>query len=264
GQTLMAARMAIIVYSLLGILAAYYIGRFAGGPWAGASACVLLALDPLYAEQSRLVHAEIPSLALMLTAVALAAEASRQVGPWKRRLASACGVALGLSIMDKVFTVIALVPVLLYIAWPAFVVSGTVDAGDEWLRSRGLPWRTLASSLIRLVAGILFACLVVLVPYVNVLPDVYNQSIAFHLAAGHALNQGTGYNLSLIDLIGRQRGEYWLACAALAGAVLTLWRRSWTVIPPLAWFVASLLVLLRQQPLYDHHLVLLVPPLAIA
>ena len=63
GETLAAARLAVGVYSLVGILGAYWVGRVVGGPIGAATAAVLLALSPTYLRTSRQALAEVPALA---------------------------------------------------------------------------------------------------------------------------------------------------------------------------------------------------------
>src|SRR5262249_60620688 len=48
GQTLVAARLAIALYSMAGVVAMYFAGRAIAGRWTGVFAAALLALDPLY------------------------------------------------------------------------------------------------------------------------------------------------------------------------------------------------------------------------
>ena len=50
GQTLAAARLAIVIFSLAGIVAIYFAGAAIGGRWAGLAASLLLALDLLVLE----------------------------------------------------------------------------------------------------------------------------------------------------------------------------------------------------------------------
>lgn len=72
GGTLFAARLGVVAYSLVGLAAAWWLGRMLGGRRSALIALALLAFDPLYLAQSRAVDAEAPALAAMLLAVALA------------------------------------------------------------------------------------------------------------------------------------------------------------------------------------------------
>src|SRR5688572_10874805 len=62
GQTLEAARAAVVLYSLLGIVAIYWVGRVAAGPCGGLLAALLLVVSPLYLKNSRLALLEVPAM----------------------------------------------------------------------------------------------------------------------------------------------------------------------------------------------------------
>ena len=63
GETLGAARLAIGVYSLFGIVGVYVAARAIGGPVGGTVAALLLTLSPNYLRNSRQALAEVPALA---------------------------------------------------------------------------------------------------------------------------------------------------------------------------------------------------------
>src|SRR4051794_932414 len=63
GQDLAAARWSVGVYSLVGLVGAYWLARLVGGPVAALTAGLLLVLSPLYLEGSRIALAEVPALA---------------------------------------------------------------------------------------------------------------------------------------------------------------------------------------------------------
>jgi hypothetical protein len=262
GQSLVAARFAIVLYSLAGLIAIYFAGKGIGGRWGGAIACVLLAVDPIYLIESRTLQAEVPALAFALACVALAVAASKRQGRERLWLAAASGVALGLGVMTKLFDVAVLVPALLYLAAP---IGAAIAAEGQALR---MPTREELVESVRasvpavalFAAAALLTCALVLLPFAGTWDALYDQVVRFHLAAGEAVNRGLGYNVRLIA--GRIE-EYPLALAALVPLALALWRRKWRVVPPALWLLASLLVLLDQQPLFDHHLALLAPPLAL-
>src|SRR5262249_41437218 len=63
GETLGAARLAVGVYSLIGILGMYWVARTLGGPVGGATAALLVTLSPTYLRNSRPALAQGPGLA---------------------------------------------------------------------------------------------------------------------------------------------------------------------------------------------------------
>lgn len=263
GQTIVAARLAVAFYSFAGLGAIYVAGRAIGGRWVGIIALGLLATDPLYLAESYTLQAEAPSLAFALAAVALAALVVRAAGPRRLWLAFASGLALALGCGVKLFDVVALAPVALYLLAP--VGSALVDGAGTLRWPGGAPFgqavrRALPDLLVAAVGCVLGAALVFL-PFVGVWPALYDQVFRFHLAAGRALNSGFDANIHVLTNVA---GELPLEALAAITALVALARRRWAVVPPAVWALASLILLLRQQPLFTHHVALLVPPLALA
>ncbi|HEX6800032.1 MAG TPA: glycosyltransferase family 39 protein [Ktedonobacterales bacterium] len=263
GQSIAAARLGIVVYSLVGLAAIYVIGRAVAGRWAGLAAVALLAFDPAYLAESHTLQAEAPSVALALVCVALAVSAARAQVPARRRvLAVLAGAALALGILIKLWDVVAVVPAVLYLAAPLFAsLRGPDGRLRRPERAALMPaLRTTAENLALFALGALGAGILILAPYLSHWSDLWNQVVAFHIAAGHTSGHGLLYNLSLLLSNGL---AYPLALAALVGFLLGIGARDWRIAPPLLWLGASALLLLDQQPLFDHHRVLLLPPLAL-
>lgn len=263
GQSLAAARLAIVIFSLAGIVAMYFAGAAIGGRWAGLAASLLLALDPLYITGSITLQAEVPSLTWALAAVALAVHAPRASLRHGRLLAAASGVALGLGVLTKLWDVVAVVPVALYLAQPLLARLFTADGGKLRAATRAelaAPARDAARLLACCAGGALAALVVVLLPFAVRWPALYAQVVSFHLAAGRSTHEGLLHNLGFIWHNLRVDTLLILGAAALVLAAL---RRDWRAVPPLLWLAASVALLLTQHPLFEHHLVLLVPPLAL-
>jgi 4-amino-4-deoxy-L-arabinose transferase-like glycosyltransferase len=251
GQSLVAARFGVVVYSLAGVLGLYAAGRMIGGRWAGVVAAALLAFEPLYVTESRTLQAEVPSLAFQIVCVALAVAAGRAAGRQRLVLAALSGVALGLGVLTKLSDIVALFPALLYlIPWAEPAPGNTLPAAFR----RALP------ALGALALGVGVAFVLVLAPFVGHLDLVYDQAVRFHFAAAQAVNRGLSYNVTFLLRTGELYPLWLLAILAL---ILALRRRSWVVLPPLVWLLATLLLLLDQQPLFDHHRTLLSAPLAL-
>ena len=131
GQSIAAARFGIAVFAVIGVIAMYWLGRELGGHWIGLAAAALMTVDPLFLHEARTLQAEAPALALEILCVALAVAAARQSGRTRTLLALASGFALALGTLIKLLDVVAVVPIVLYVAMPAFA---TWDAGDGRLR----------------------------------------------------------------------------------------------------------------------------------
>ncbi len=262
GQTLVAARLGIVVYSVIGLIAIYFAGRSIGGRWVGLLALALLAADPFYLKESYTLQAEVPALAWQLVALALAVAAMRSSGRARRLLAFGSGVALGLGVLTKLFDVFVVLPMLCYLLMP---VANAWDIEGKRLRFRGRATllaglRAALPDIGLLIAGALLAFLVVLLPFAGHLGIVYDQVIRYHLAAGQHATNGLGYN---VRLLASDATEYLLVALAFVGTVVAIRQRNWAVIPLLLWAVACFGFLLRQQPLLDHDRILLVPPLVL-
>src|SRR5258706_406422 len=124
---------------------------------------------------------------ICLLALALhAARASLQRG---RLLAAASGVALGLGVLTKLWDVVAVVPVALYLAQPLLARLFTADGGKLRAAARAelvAPARDAARLLAYCAGGALAALVVVLLPFAASWPALYAQVVSFHLAAGRS------------------------------------------------------------------------------
>jgi hypothetical protein len=264
GQTLVAARLGIALYSLVGIVGIYVAGKAVAGRRAGLLAAAVLVGDPLYLSMARTLEAEVPAVAWEVVCVALAATAMRHSGRRRGALALAAGSALALGVLTKLLDVVAVVPVALYLGQPLFE-DALDDRGNARMPPRALlearlreAWPALAFA----AAGALGCFVLVLLPFVTRLGAVYDQAVAFHLAAARVSPFGLSHNLRLLlQTTGYPEAAF---AAGVGGVLLVVRRESWSVVPPLLWLAATFLVLVRQQPLFPHHLVSLAPALALS
>jgi 4-amino-4-deoxy-L-arabinose transferase-like glycosyltransferase len=264
GQTLPAARFAIALSSLVGIIAIYYAGRAVGTRWVGLAAAVVLAADPLYLTMSHTLEAEIPSIAWQIVCVALAASAMHATGRTRHALAAAAGVALSMGVLTKLLAIVVLVPAVLYLAQPIFATPLDTNRRprlpdrEQIVAAVRAAWPALARfALAALGTGVL-----VLLPFVTRLGSLYDQVVRFHLEAAHVSQVGLRGNLS--SMLRTTAYPALSFVVALVGVVLVYRTAAWRIVPPLLWLVASFIALARQQPLFGHHLVVLAPPLALS
>jgi len=248
GQTIWAARLGIVLLSLLGLLGALLLGYALRGRVGAVAALLLLVANPLYLAQSQTLQAEAPCVALELLAVALAYLWWQQPEGWRGIcLAALSTIALVLSIMSKLFGFAALVPI------------GLLALARLWqiLRQPANKRWSATVSLLAGIAAFIITTAAVLIPFAGSLPQLIQQVINFHVAAGHALKASQAGNLSII----RGGLASLLMLAALYGTIVALLRRDWRVIPLLGWLLATLYLLWDEIPLFQHHLVILVAPL---
>jgi hypothetical protein len=111
------------------------------------------------------------------------------------------------------------------------------------------------------VGGVV-GCVAVLAPFAGSLGPLWDQVVWFHLAAARVDPPHLLHNARII--LG---GMKTIGAPALVALGLVVWRRAWRIAwrmaPPLLWLLASALLLDRQAPLFDHHIVLVIPCLAL-
>jgi 4-amino-4-deoxy-L-arabinose transferase-like glycosyltransferase len=255
GQSLSAARLALIFFSLVGLTGVYVAGRALGHRIIGGVACLSLSLDPLYENSAHTLQAELPSLALQIWAVACAAQAMHANKRQRGWLAASAGVLLGCALLTKLFAIAALVPIVLYLGAPFAL---------RWFDGnlRQPMWRVLyelAPTLGLLTAGLLGVIVLILMPFAGQLDTVYDQVVRFHLVA-REISEPLRENL-------RHIGVQLLAAPQIYIAVLALlvitWQRMWVSVPLICWALTAFITLALQRPLFDHHVALLSPPMAL-
>ncbi|GCE26043.1 hypothetical protein KDA_15270 [Dictyobacter alpinus] len=247
GQTLWSARLGIALISLLGLAGMVLLG-YALRNWSGAFiALLLLILAPLYLSASQTIQAEGPQVAFSLLSVAFAYLWWQKPEGWRGSLLAAlCTLTLVLSLFSKLFALTTFVPVALLALAQIWRITRQ-PAGTRWQSAR---------SLIIGIAVAILATVVLMLPFLNVLPDFWAGVITFHNVAKSTTSQlGNGTRLASFLLAP-------LSFAALYGSIVALLRKDWRVLPLLAWALASAIMLWQQQPLFDHHLVILVPILS--
>ena len=265
GQSLGAARLALVAFSVAGVAGVYIAGRALGARGIGAVASVLLALDPLYQHGAHTLEAELPSVALQIWALTTALLALRATGRRRGWLAVVSGALLGCALLVKLFAVAALVPIVLYLSAPLF---------RRWLDEHGgqggLRWpswteilaglRQIAPTLGLAAAGLVGVVILVLLPFIGQLGAAYDQVVRFHLVAARTDSNPLSHNLQWLrhGLVDTR-----LIYLPILATLVILWRRRWLAAPLILWALADFVTLLRQQPLFDHHIVLISPALTL-
>ena len=128
GQTIWAARVAVVVWSLVALGAAWWSSRMLAGPRAGLMTLAMLAFDPFNISQARVVQPVIPGLAWSLLAVALALHA-RSLAPTAvraRRLWQV--VAVGMALLGALTDNSAIVPLVIVLGMIALPAPAGVPA----------------------------------------------------------------------------------------------------------------------------------------
>jgi hypothetical protein len=233
--TLVTARLLIVAFSVLWLLALVSLGSSAGRPWTGVFAVAGLLLSPLVLREAHTVHMEVPSEALAALAVALPARDPRLPVWWV-----ASGAVLALAASTKLSAVLALAPLAVLA-----------------LRSVPSPARArVASGFFGALLGLSAA---LAAPFAD--REALHQVVTYH---AHLLT-GLGPDLKAhAAAIGRGlASQGLLAGGAALGVAVAARSRDTLDLLSIAWLASAGSALLVLTPLWTHHLVFLLSPLAL-
>ncbi len=238
GGEIVAARLAVVAYSAVCLLAVYAFARFAAGPPAALAAATVLALSPSFVEHSRLAFVEVPSLAPALVGLALLAR-------WRE--APRTPLLIGSAVLLAVGALAKPMAGMVGLAAAVLLVFNVCRAGR---------WRGLA-----LYAAAGLATIAVVVAATS--PDaIFEQLVAYRLAAREVRGWDPAANWGVIA---RELGREGVGMLLLAGigALAALSARRAHGLALGAWLIGGLTVVLAYSPLWPKHLVYLVVPLGL-
>jgi len=227
-------RGAFLLLALLGLGAAYAIGRKVAGVWGGSGAAGLLAVTAPYPVQAARVQADTASVALALCAVAALMYAGRS--PWR---CAASGALAGAALSVKLLCFPVVVPLgVLLVARRSWRAAAATAIGG------GVVWIALAGA------------------YAGALPELWESAVTDHRLA-RSLGPSIADNVDRI-LLHPLDWKTPAGVLVLVGLLCTavFLRRVETLALGL-WIVASAAFLVYQRPLLDHHLVLMATLLAV-
>ncbi len=249
GKTIVAARYGVLFYSLFGVIGVWALARSLSGPLAGLLAVAALTFDPLYFTQSVSAQAEAPAVAMMIVAVAFAASAKNKPDMRKTFFA---GFFFTVGILIKLFIVPAIIPILYFLLFP----YGLPRAPKSW-SAMWIIFQERRRLFAFLGLGIWVAALPAMVLFLQDPSAMWNQVIGLHVAATGAYAQNRLNNISLFFSI------WWEAPLVVGATAISIWlykkQQCADGLILLLWGYSSIVVLLIQTPLFDHHLVLIVP-----
>ena len=240
GPTLATARGVIVAFSVIWLVSLGAVATTGGCRRAAIWAIAAALSAPAFAAASHTVQMEAPAEALAALAVALSLTAARRTGTTGAAdaLWAAAGAAAGLAIMTKITAFTCLVPL--------------VAAGG------GRRPRTLAV----LASGIAAAAAAAAV-WTGAAPGgMWRDAAAFHIAVARAMPFDPGRAAQVLRAFA---AENWLLATLGLGGLAAVLRRP-GVVPgrvAAAWLLADLATVLAAHPLWPHHLVILISPLAL-
>ncbi|MGZ6176108.1 MAG: ArnT family glycosyltransferase [Candidatus Binataceae bacterium] len=240
-QNISAAQMLTVSAMVITALAVGTI-VLSSGSWLGAAmACITILMSPLAFFWAREITGEMPSAAFAAVSLALA---TGYASGGARLWLIAGSLALAGAVLVKLFGIYAL-PSLMLIAAARWRSGGP-------LRQR--VWHTAADSL--LVIGIVFGTVLAMVLAYGA-RDVWAQAVAFHLGSRADLSVARNWSL-IVTTVVRDPALSVALPLALCAAL-----EPWIGWAALGWLALTLIGLLIQHPLFTHHVVSLVAPLAL-
>jgi 4-amino-4-deoxy-L-arabinose transferase-like glycosyltransferase len=224
---------AVATCGLTGLVAGARVGTRAA-----PAATFLCGASLLLVRQARTVQAELPALALAMAAMACLAdqERARRFG-WRL----GAGALMGLALATKLLVAPIGLPVAM--------------AAVEWRRGGA---RSSVRAVATISAAAILAVLAVSAPHG--LRQVWDQSVTFHLVARSGTMPAV---LSATPWRNLFTSEALLLVLAVMGALVLRARDprllAWLGI----WLGATAAFLVGHAPLFTHHMIILVPPLAV-
>jgi hypothetical protein len=255
GETVVVGRELIIFFSLItlgsvALIAAHWVNRYAA-----PLAIVALALTLTFFKLSEVVQAEPPALAFALLAICAILRARQR--SWRSVWLIIGGICFALGILCKLFIVALIIPVAFL-----FLLTPQASGSSKWeLEALNL---NAAYRCARRFMVFALACGIVIFVWLSFYDfgHLYDQVASFHLAMRNVFPLERISNLQQIGEL--LRAEIGLTLSAVLGLII-LFRKNFLVAAWLCiWIISVCIFALNHTPLYWRHLVLLLPPLALA
>ncbi len=231
-----------LLCGLLALLGVIWLCWEVSGCWSALLACAVLAVSPGFVIASHAIEAEAPMLAFGSLAAAAATHYARRGG---RTWLMAASLLVAAATLSKLLAVALVAPVAVAVAL-------------KWWRldHHRLDRRILGDMLYALLCGVV----PLMLAFALVAPgDQWSQVISFHLKAAQVAKTAGGNGSVFSLFLGWDPG---LVALALAGAAVAALRRLGLALIPATWIVADLATMVDYQPLFVHHLTVLLAPMA--
>jgi Dolichyl-phosphate-mannose-protein mannosyltransferase len=247
GESVLAGQLVTATAGLVTVAATMTATAQLCGWSGGLIAGVLVMLSPLELKWSRIVIPDLPSVAFAAVGMALAA---RYVRSGRRPWLVAASLAATCSVLVK------LPGLYIFPALGLMVIA-------RWRREPALNYRRMARAVAwdSLIISGVFAGTTLTVLLMVGAGDVWNQVVTFHSAA-RAVYPSMAIAQKCRLMLGFADGERLLAYAAPFAILSVL--GGLEGLAPLLWAFCTFIGLLYHRPLFHHHMVALIPPIAMA
>jgi 4-amino-4-deoxy-L-arabinose transferase-like glycosyltransferase len=247
GRSLVAARGVSVAFSVLWLASLAVIAARGGRPRAAVWTLAIAASAPAFVMASHTVQMEGPSEALAAFAVAVGVTGSRRTGWGDGMRWGAAGLAVGLAAMTKFTALTSLVPLAVTIA----------------VADRPISLNKIAGRGAALTAGALLGAAAVIGWTGSPPGEMWRQAVIFHGAVARMTAADPGRTASL--LLDFAAANWFVAALGLAGLAFTIARRNVAARESAiaAWLAADVAAIFLWRPVWPHHFVLLLAPLAV-
>ena len=247
GESVLAGQLVTATAGLVTVAATMTATAQLCGWSGGLIAGVLVMLSPMELKWSRIVTPDLPSVAFATVGMALAA---RYIPSGRRPWLIAASLAATCSVLVK------LPGLYTFPALGLMVIA-------RWRREPALNYRRLARAVAwdsLLISGV-FAGATLTVLLMMGAGDIWNQVVTFHSAA-RAVYPSMAIGEKCRLMLGLADGERLLDYAAPFAVLSVL--GGLEGLTPLLWAFCTFSGLLYHRPLFDHHMIALIPPIAMA
>lgn len=251
GSSVEVARAVIVAYSALGLLAAALLAHEIRGQVASLAVVLFLFLNPEYFRLSRVTMSEVPAVSLaFISLVALLVYWRRGYKGWL----ILSGLAMAASLLVKLVTLFALpLPILAVVLRHFHPLSPDARrSAEDRVRGMALDFVVWAVSF----------CLPILLCMLIYDPQaMYEQAVALHWRGReyHSVDYSRRGS-RILEYLWQDRG---LLLLALGGSLSCWLRRTRQALLVAAWFILVIVMMVNQSPLTAHHMLPMVPPLAV-
>ncbi|HEV2440164.1 MAG TPA: glycosyltransferase family 39 protein [bacterium] len=250
GRSLASARGVVAGFSVLWLACLAAIAARGSRPRPALWAVAIAGSAPAFVTASHTIQMEGPSEALAALAVSLGLTADGGPGRTSRgdlgdsQRWGAAGLAAGLALMTKFTAVTCLVP----LAMAVLAADRTVSP------------KRLAARIAALAAGALLAAAAAVIWTGGQPAAMWQQAVAFHGAVARAMGADPGRTAAL--LLDFAAANWFLVALGLAGvAGAAAGGRPAGAVT--AWLAADVAAVFLWRPVWTHHLVIFVTPLAV-
>ena len=250
GSDIVVARLTVVAYSLAALAGTTWIARQVAGPLAAVVACAVLAVSPVYLDNSRLALVEVPSMAPTILGLATLVQFRRSE---RRAWLVLAAVLMAIGVLAKPMAAVVGLPALVALLAPRWDALSPGMTPDR-------PWRRRLADLGWFAAVGLTVCALSVAAVGPV--ALYEQMVAYRLGARAVRGWDLATNLDLIVTQLRLHG-WGVLLAAASGLVVAVARRRWSAMAMVGWLAFGLATLLAYSPLWEKHVTYVVPPLAI-